>query len=60
MKKLVLNKSESLELQRDGAVHIVRNGFFEILVELEKDFIDGDYRITIVNPYGEVVVNKNK
>jgi hypothetical protein len=53
MKKLVLNELESLELQRVGAVEITRNGY-DILVEKEKDFKGGDYRITIINPYDTV------
>jgi hypothetical protein len=53
MKKLVLNEQESKELLEAGAVEIVRNGF-DILVEKEKDFKGGDYRITIINPYDRV------
>lgn len=59
MKKLVLNEKESLELQRDGAVHIERNGF-EILVEKEDYYFNSDYIITIINPYDKVVVKTNE
>jgi hypothetical protein len=55
MKKLVLSELESLELQRDGAVEITRNGF-DILVEIDRGFGGGDFIITVVCPYDKVVV----
>lgn len=57
-KKLVLNELESLELKRDGAIYIVRNGF-DILVEIDyTDYMDTDYIIMVNNPYKEVVIKK--
>ena len=59
MKKLVLGRWESSELRKHGVVEIIRSGF-NILVENEKDWIDGEYRITIINPYDKVVLYERK
>lgn len=61
MKKLVLNKLESLELKRNGAVFIVRNGF-DILVRIDKytGYTEHNYIIKIFNPYEEVVITNDK
>ena len=60
MKKLVLNETESKDLQKDGATYIYRGGF-DILVEVNSYYIEGSddestkYIITIVNPFDKVV-----
>ena len=60
MKKLVLNKTESQILQRDGSVYVIRNGF-DILVEKTNHTIGDDYIITtIFSPYKKVVVTDDK
>ena len=59
MKKLVLDRWETNELRKNGVVEIIRSGF-NILVENEKDWIDGEYRITIINPYDKVVLYERK
>lgn len=53
MRKLALNKQETLELLRNGVILIERNGF-EILVEIKDD----DYIIMVVNPYDKVLLAK--
>ena len=55
MRKLVLNKSETKQLLRDGVLLIKRNGF-EVLIGLNIE--DDDYKIKIINPYDEVVLQK--
>jgi len=51
MKKLVLNKKETIELLKYGYIEIIRNGF-EIIIGLNIE--DDDYKIKIINPYDEV------
>ena len=58
MKKLVLTKEETKSFKEYGAVEITRNGF-DILVEKDSDR-DCGYRITIVNPYENIVFSKEQ
>ena len=56
MKKLILDKYETEQLNKYGAVEINRNGF-DILVEKckEWDMNEMGYEITIVNPYDKII-----
>ena len=63
MRKLVLKANESLELQKFGAVVIVRNGFdilIEKATEREKRYFNRDYNITVFCAYDEVVLTQTK
>ena len=59
MKKLILDKYETEQLNKYGAVEITRNGF-DILVEKckEWDMNEMGYEITIVNPYDKIITAK--
>lgn len=60
MKKLILNETETKELEQDGVVEITRNGF-DILVEKNRNtWEDEPYIITIINPFEQVVLTKTK
>lgn len=63
MKKLVLNKEESEELKRDGAVEIVRNGFYMLVEkndyfneEEKENYFNKKYTVTIIDDYDKVVL----
>ena len=58
MKKLVLTKEETKSFKEYGSVEITRNGF-DILVE-EDSNRDCGYRITIINPYENIVLSKEQ
>lgn len=59
MKKLLLSKEETRQLNKNGAVEISRNGF-DILVEKNAEWEDGEYTITIINPYDEIKLAKEE
>lgn len=58
MKKLKLTPSETKELELEGSVEIVRNGFDIVVEKNTNSWEDMPYIITIINPFEEVELAK--
>lgn len=60
MKNLILTKDETKELEKEGSVEIIRNGFDIVIEKNNNDWESLPYLITIINPYESVKLTKDK